>query len=84
MQLPEQLFNAIESGSIWINGFVMAGVILILVGIKNVTLKELNEYKLRHENIKRVDEIVAWGVFYIIFGILITVGAFLSFTNVAR
>jgi len=57
----------------------MTGVILVLIGIKNVTLKEMREYKLSHTNLHKIDEIIAWGVFYIIFGILILVGALLSF-----
>lgn len=81
MQALEPLFSALDKGSILINGFVMAGIILILVGLKNVTANEISKYKERQRNIKRIDEFTAWGIFYIIFGLLITVGAFLTFTN---
>lgn len=56
----------------------MAGVILILVGVKNITLKDLRDYKLSHTNLHKIDEIIAWSIFYIIFGILIAAGAVIT------
>ncbi len=70
--------NLIETNVAWVNGFVLAGVILILVGVKNVTLKDMRDYKLSHHNLHKIDEVIAWGVFYIIFGILIAAGGILS------
>lgn len=75
----EKIFTLVEEQSMWVTGFVMAGVILILIGIKNVTSKEMREYKLSHTNLHKIDEIIAWGVFYIIFGGLILAGAIFSF-----
>lgn len=74
----EALFLFLEKHLNVLNGFLMAGVILILVGIKNVTLKELHEYRLSHTNVKKIDEIIAWGIFYIIFGVLIAAGAIVT------
>lgn len=74
----------VEKNIAWVNGFVMAGIILILVGIKNVTLKEMREYKLSHTNLHKIDEIIAWGIFYIIFGILITTGGIISIYQYPR
>lgn len=74
-----QLFyDFIQQHLNWFNGFLIAGVILILIGLKNITTKDLREYRLSHINIKKVDEIIAWGVFYLIFGILIAAGAVIS------
>ena len=65
------LFNLIESHSEWLNGFIMAGVILILIGVQNVTRKDLRQYLTSQKHRHLVDEIIAWGIFYIIFGVLI-------------
>jgi hypothetical protein len=75
MESIEKIFG---SNSIWFNGFVMTGVILILVGIKNVTMREMRQYNLSHSNVHKIDEIIAWGIFYIIFGILIAAGTIVS------
>ncbi|OGM32057.1 hypothetical protein A2803_00625 [Candidatus Woesebacteria bacterium RIFCSPHIGHO2_01_FULL_44_21] len=74
----ELIARMIEANVVWINGFIMAGVILILVGVQNITSKDLNEYKLSHRNIHKIDIVIAWGVFYIIFGTLITVAGVVS------
>jgi hypothetical protein len=74
----ESILTLIENNTIWINGFVTTGVILILFGLKEVTAKDLREYKLTHHNVSRFDELFAWGFFYLIFGILITAGAVVS------
>jgi hypothetical protein len=74
----EVLANLIEAKAVWFNGFIMAGIILILVGVKNITLKEIRDYKLSHHNVHQIDEIVAWSVFYIIFGVLIAAGGIIS------
>lgn len=76
MELLSKLENQNE---LWVGGFVMTGVILILIGVKNVTLKELREYNLSHHNVRKIDELIAWGFFYIIFGILIAGGALIAF-----
>lgn len=76
--MPEVFLKLIEIGTVWFNGFVMAGVILILVGVKNVTSKDLREYKLSHQDLSKIDEIIAWGVFYIVAGILILTGGIAS------
>lgn len=74
----EFIAELIERNSIFLNGFLMTGVILILVGLKNVTMSEMREYRLSHTNIHKMDEVIAWGVFYIIFGVLISAGALIS------
>jgi hypothetical protein len=74
----EILARLIEANVAWLNGFVLAGVILILVGVKNVTLKEMRDYKLSHHNLHKIDEVIAWGIFYIIFGVLIAAGGLIS------
>lgn len=76
----EAIYPFIESRLSVLNVFLMAGVFLILVGIKNVTLKDLKEHKLSHTNIHKIDELIAWGVFYIIFGVLITASAVATFS----
>lgn len=76
MEIFEKLAN---NNDFWVSGFAMAGVILILVGIKNVTLKELRQFNLSHHNVHKIDELIAWGFFYIIFGILIAGGAVIAF-----
>jgi len=75
---PESIIQLIEKSFFWINGFIMAGVILILIGVKNITQGEMRNYKLSHHNLHKIDEIVAWGIFYIIFGLLIATGGFIS------
>jgi len=74
----ERFLIFIENNTILLNGFVTTGVVLILIGVKNVTSKEINDLKLIHEDITKIDETLAWGIFYIIFGLLITAGAIAS------
>lgn len=77
----ESLSNFIENYISWLNGFLMAGIILILIGIKSITVKDIREYKLSHINVSRLDEAIAWGIFYLIFGILITAAVVVSFIS---
>lgn len=77
----EQIFKLIEGSAVWVNGFLMTGVILVLVGIKNITTKDFNQFKLSHHNLRKMDEIVAWSIFYIIFGILIAAASIIAFRS---
>lgn len=75
----QTVYDLIQQNLSLFNGFLMAGVILILIGLKGVTLRDMREYRLSHINVKKMDEVIAWSIFYLIFGILIAAGAIISF-----
>lgn len=71
----ETFFVLIESKAGILYSFMMLSVILILVGIQNVTRKDLKEYFEYKKHIHKIDRLIAWGIFYIIFGSLILVSS---------
>lgn len=74
----EKLFLFLEANAAFLNGFTMAGVILVLVGIQSITKKDLKEYFKNRKDLHKIDHYIAWGIFYIIFGTLITVSSVLT------
>lgn len=78
MDSLEPLFAFLDKQSKFFNGFTMAGVLLILFGVQSVTRKDLKEYFRHKKNLTRFDYVLAWGIFYIIFGTLILISSVLT------
>lgn len=74
----EPLFAFIDRQESIMAGFIMAGVLLILVGVQNVTRKDLKEYFRNKKTLHKIDRVIAWGIFYIIFGALILIASLLT------
>jgi len=80
LALMEPVFEFIESKTIYLYGFTMVGVLLVLVGIQKITKKDLLVYLRERRYLNKKDHVIAWGIFYIIFGILISISSILTVT----
>lgn len=74
----ERVFQLIDSKFGILYSFIMFGVILVLIGIQNVTKKDLKNYFKQKKHLEKVDRVIAWGIFYIIFGTLLLISASLT------
>lgn len=74
----EFILNIIDSKFGILYSFIMFGVILVLIGIQNVTKKDLKNYFKQKTHLQKIDRIIAWGIFYIIFGTLLLISSALT------
>lgn len=74
----EPVLSFLDNQTSLLTGFIMAGVLLILIGVQNVTRKDLKEYFRHKKDLHKIDRIIAWGIFYIIFGSLILISSVLT------